>query len=140
MINLCAEFGVKGFRTKDTGVWCSTAQGDRKIASIGVHLRRNITSHGVGINVTDEVMPYFDRIDACGLGKGVTTFESMGVQTTREDVEKKWVSLLSKEVGADIQMLTEVAELEQIWGLNYREVLDAMLKGESEGQYEPEGM
>jgi hypothetical protein len=85
-------------------------------------------------------MPYFDKVDACGLGKGVTTFESMGVRTTRDDVEKKWVALLGKEVGADIQMLTEVAELEQIWGLNYREVLDAMLKGEMESQYEPEDM
>lgn len=85
-------------------------------------------------------MPYFDRIDACGLGKGVTSFENMGVHTTTEEIEKKWVHLLGKEVDLDVQTLSEVGELERIWGLKNREVVDAMLKGETEGQYEPEAV
>ena len=103
MIRLCEEYGVQAFRTKDTGVWCFTAtEQKRKIGSIGIHLRRNITSHGVGINVTNEVMKYFDLIDACGLGKGVTTLEEMGVKTEREDVEKKWVDAAAEEFRGNV--------------------------------------
>lgn len=132
IIRVCADYGIDAFRTKDTGVWCNTEKGDKKIASIGVHLRRNITSHGVGINVTNEVMGYFDMIDACGLGKGVTTLESMGVTTTRKEVEKKWVDALSKELEQDVLLLNDVGELEKIWGLNKGEILDVMIRGDTE--------
>ena len=125
-------YGVTAFRTKDTGVWCSTARGDRKLGSIGIHLRRNITSHGVGINVTNEVMQYFDMIDACGLGKGVTTLEDMGINTTREDVEKNWVEYLAEELDSDIYKLRDVGELEEIWGLEKGEILGVMMRGELE--------
>lgn len=45
-----------------TGVWVS----DRKIASIGVHVSRGISTHGFAINVTNDLAP-FDWIVACGL-------------------------------------------------------------------------
>ena len=115
MIRLCQGYGVKAFRTKDTGVWCLSKSGEeRKIGSIGVHLRRNITAHGVGINIANEVMEYFDRIDACGLGKGVTTLEDIGVVTTREDVETKWVDCLGEELGEEtVYKLRDVRDLEE---------------------------
>jgi lipoate-protein ligase B len=46
-----------------TGVWV----GDRKIASIGVHRRRGITTHGFAINVDADLRP-FEWIVPCGLG------------------------------------------------------------------------
>jgi lipoate-protein ligase B len=92
----------------------------------------------VGINVTDEVLEYFDRIDACGLGKGVTTLQSMGVRTTREDVERKWTGLLAEELERDIRTLSDVGELEDSWGLERGQVLDVMLRGDIQGHYEPE--
>ena len=138
IIRLCEGYGVDAFRTKDTGVWCNTSEGERKIGSIGIHLRRNITSHGVGINITNEVLQYFDRIDACGLGKGVTTLENMGVNTTREDIETKWTGLLAEEIEGEVHTLTDVGELEDSWGLKRGEVLDAMLRGDMQGHYEPD--
>ena len=138
IIRLCKGYGVEAFRTKDTGVWCNTKAGERKIGSIGIHLRRNVTSHGVGINVTNEVMGYFDMIDACGLGKGVTTLESMGVNTTREDVEMEWTGLLAEEFGGgEVKTLSDVGELEDSWGMERGEVLDVMLRGDMQGHYEP---
>ncbi|KAH8802910.1 hypothetical protein F5884DRAFT_803678 [Xylogone sp. PMI_703] len=48
-----------------------TRHPERKLAAVGVHLRRNVTSFGVGLNV-DTDLRWFDRIVACGLeGKGV---------------------------------------------------------------------
>lgn len=52
---------------------------DDKIAAIGVHMRRNVTSHGIGLNVGTDLW-WFDRIVACGLeGKRTTSFEREGV-------------------------------------------------------------
>ena len=53
---------------------------DEKIASVGVHLRRNVASHGIGLNVETN-LEWFDRIVACGLvGKRATSFEKLGVK------------------------------------------------------------
>ena len=52
---------------------------EKKIASVGVHLRRYVTSHGIGLNVTTD-LSWLDRIVACGLmGKKATSFENEGV-------------------------------------------------------------
>src|SRR5688500_16495403 len=45
-----------------TGVWT----GDRKIASIGVHLSRGVSAHGFAVNVTNDLAP-FSWVVACGL-------------------------------------------------------------------------
>jgi lipoyl(octanoyl) transferase len=45
-----------------TGVWVQ----DRKIASIGVHLHKGVSSHGFAINVDNDVEP-FHQVVACGL-------------------------------------------------------------------------
>ncbi len=45
-----------------TGVWV----GDRKIASLGVHVARGVATHGFAINVTNDLEP-FSWIVACGL-------------------------------------------------------------------------
>lgn len=73
VIATCARYGVSGFRTDNPGVWTSE---DEKICAVGVHLRRYISSHGIGLNVTEEPMGWFQRIVACGLeGKRATALE-----------------------------------------------------------------
>jgi lipoate-protein ligase B len=75
-ISTLARWGIKGVRTENPGVW--EESGERKIAALGVHLRRNVTSYGVGLNVTTDLR-WFERIVACGLvGKGVTTMKALG--------------------------------------------------------------
>jgi lipoate-protein ligase B len=82
LIATCAQYGIKAMTTDNTGVWTSE---DDKIAAIGVHMRRNITSHGVGLNVNTALW-WFDRIVACGLeGKRATSFQRQGVEG--QDVE-----------------------------------------------------
>ena len=52
-----------------TGVWMppSNGQGPRKIASIGVHVSRWVTTHGYALNVDLDPAPFTEWITACGL-------------------------------------------------------------------------
>lgn len=54
--------------TADTGVWC----GEKKIASIGITVRRRITVHGLAINCNND-LGWFNHINACGLNKPSTS-------------------------------------------------------------------
>ncbi|OAQ36703.1 lipoyltransferase [Linnemannia elongata AG-77] len=70
IIATCAEFGVKAITTENTGVWISD---QKKIAAIGVHVQRYITSHGLALNCNTE-LEFFNQIVACGLtGKETTS-------------------------------------------------------------------
>ena len=63
LIEALAVFGVPSRRIEGmTGVWV----GEKKIASIGVGVKRWITYHGFALNVTTD-LSYFGRIHLCGL-------------------------------------------------------------------------
>ncbi|OCK77977.1 lipoyltransferase [Lepidopterella palustris CBS 459.81] len=97
LIATCGRFGITAMTTENTGVWTSP---EDKIAAIGVHMRRNVTSHGVGLNVATELW-WFERIVACGLeGKRTTSFEREGiVGKTVEEVGEVFVEEFAREVG-----------------------------------------
>lgn len=99
LIATCARYGIKAMTTEHTGVWTSP---DDKIAAIGVHMRRNITSHGIGLNVNTDLW-WFDRIVACGLeGKRTTSFQKMGVEgETVESVGKAFVDEFGQRLGIE---------------------------------------
>jgi lipoate-protein ligase B len=62
-IRTLQEFGLEGARRPPfTGIWI----GDKKIAAIGVAVRRCITFHGLALNVNTD-LEYFKRIVPCGL-------------------------------------------------------------------------
>ncbi len=64
LIRACGIFGVAAGRREGlTGVWA----GDRKLASIGVGVRKWISMHGFAINVTPESLPPFFAITPCGI-------------------------------------------------------------------------
>src|SRR2546426_48055 len=76
LIDALTELGVAGARNPGhTGVWIRREQGNRKIASIGVHVKQWVTWHGFALNVTTD-LAQFDRIVACGIrGVEMTTVE-----------------------------------------------------------------
>jgi lipoate-protein ligase B len=68
-----AEHGIAAHARVDdgpefTGVWA----GERKIASIGVHLSHGITAHGFAVNVDNDLQP-FEWIVPCGLQAQMTS-------------------------------------------------------------------
>jgi lipoyl(octanoyl) transferase len=68
LIRACATFGVTATRRDGlTGVWVE----HRKIASLGVGVRRWVSMHGFALNVSNECLPPFLAITPCGL-EGVT--------------------------------------------------------------------
>jgi lipoyl(octanoyl) transferase len=63
MIGALAEHGVAaGLSEGETGVWV----GARKIGSIGVHVSRGVTTHGLAVNVNNDLQP-FEWIVPCGI-------------------------------------------------------------------------
>jgi lipoyl(octanoyl) transferase len=67
IIRTAAAFGVEAIRIEGlTGVWVPGTL-PRKIASIGVHLSRWISTHGYALNVDLDPAPFTEWITACGL-------------------------------------------------------------------------
>ena len=74
LIDLCAELGISTERVCErSGVWIRDAQGDRKIAAIGIRVAKGVTTHGFAINVNPDLSAY-DQIIPCGIvDAGVTS-------------------------------------------------------------------
>jgi lipoyl(octanoyl) transferase len=88
LITLLHRYGVSGGRVEGkTGVWV----GERKIASLGVGVRKWISMHGFAINICGDLAP-FQHITPCGLpGVQMTSLEAEGakgvtVQSCAEEV------------------------------------------------------
>ncbi len=66
LIRTLAPLGVEATRLESlTGIWLEKPP--RKIASIGVHISKWITTHGYALNVDLDPAPFTDWITACGL-------------------------------------------------------------------------
>jgi lipoyl(octanoyl) transferase len=78
MIRATADFGVAAMRIADKhGIWVETPRGEEKLAALGVHLSRWVTSHGFAYNVSTDLR-YFDLIVPCGIAdKKATSLEQV---------------------------------------------------------------
>jgi lipoyl(octanoyl) transferase len=72
IVQTLSAFGLVGERVDGlTGVWLMSPP--RKIASIGVHLSRWVSTHGYALNVDLDPAPFTDWITACGLDDAAFT-------------------------------------------------------------------
>lgn len=78
MIRASADFGVTAFRVPGkTGIWVAAANTEEKLAAIGVHISRWVTSHGFAFNVFTDLR-YFDLIIPCGIAdRKATSLEKL---------------------------------------------------------------
>jgi lipoate-protein ligase B len=89
IIGTLKDFGLLGIRRPPyTGIWV----GDKKIAAIGIAVRRSIAFHGLALNVNPD-LSYFKRIIPCGLPwADVTSMaEELGAERTLSDVRERFL-------------------------------------------------
>jgi len=103
LIRTCAEFGIPAKRIAGlTGVWTDRQPTLReaKIAALGIHISRGVTSHGIALNV-NTALSFFDLIVPCGItSKPVTSMQKeLGRELVMEDV----VHALSRNFGVAFQ-------------------------------------
>jgi lipoyl(octanoyl) transferase len=73
VIRTVADFGISATRRLGkTGVWTADAPDGRKLASIGVAVRRWVTLHGLALNVSTD-LARFSAINPCGFEAAVMT-------------------------------------------------------------------
>jgi lipoate-protein ligase B len=100
LIRALADFDVESFRIEGlTGV--HTERG--KIAAIGVHIARWVTTHGFALNVNTD-LGYFDFIIGCE-GEPVTSIEQLrGSETPLGDVEDRIVARFAEVFAMRVEM------------------------------------
>jgi len=99
LIDTLADFGIEAQRIPGmTGVWT----GDAKIAAIGVHLSRWVSTHGWALNVNTD-LKYFQYIVPCGLTKPVTSMHALGVRADADEVKAALVRRFGRIFNFEMQ-------------------------------------
>jgi lipoyl(octanoyl) transferase len=101
LIRTCADFGISAGRVAGLpGVWTTSDRGEAKIAALGVHISRGVTSHGFALNVNTD-LDYFNLIVPCGIAaKSVT---SMRKELDRELPSQDVAYSVSRNFGVVFQ-------------------------------------
>ncbi|HEY6645202.1 lipoyl(octanoyl) transferase LipB [Povalibacter sp.] len=96
VIAFCAERNVTALGRRDApGVYVN----ERKLASIGLRIRRGCSYHGLALNVSMNLEP-FRRINPCGLaGLQVTDLEAQGIALSVQDAARQLAPHLLRELG-----------------------------------------
>jgi lipoate-protein ligase B len=97
LIRTMADFGIEAFRIEGlTGV--HTSEG--KVAAIGVHIKRWVTTHGFALNVNTD-LNYYNWIIACD-GEPVTSMERLlGREVEMSEVENRLIENFNEVFGYD---------------------------------------
>ena len=98
VIETAARFGVEASRLQGhPGIWIG---GERKLAAIGVRVKRGVTTHGLALNVNTDLR-WFDEMIPCGIhDKGVTSLaRELGHDVPMDEVEDELTRQLARHLG-----------------------------------------
>jgi lipoyl(octanoyl) transferase len=116
MIRATAEFGVAAERVAGkTGIWVKNGNAEEKLAAIGVHISRWVTSHGFAYNVSTDLR-YFDLIVPCGIaGCKATSLEKLlGDSVKRKDVAPQIAQHLGEVFGLELKETSRAELLDKL--------------------------
>ena len=105
VISLLASEGVTGMtRSKAPGVYVE----GRKVAALGLRIRRGRSYHGLSLNVDMDLTP-FEGINPCGFeGLEVTDLKRLGITLSIDQVRVRLAEIIGVEFGYDA-LLRQVA-------------------------------
>ena len=121
LIRTTAEFGIVANRvTGKTGIWIENETTEEKLAAIGVHISRWVTSHGFAYNVSTDLR-YFELIVPCGIAdRKATSLEKLLKRKVEEkEVAPKIAKHLGELLGLEMKegskkdLLEKLQEVEQ---------------------------
>jgi len=116
MIRATAEFGVAAERVGGkTGIWVMSENAEEKLAAIGVHISRWVTSHGFAYNVSTDLR-YFDLIVPCGIvDRKATSLEKLlGRSVKREEIAPRIAKHLGEVFGLELKEASRAELLERL--------------------------
>jgi lipoyl(octanoyl) transferase len=116
MIRATAEFGiVAGREAGKTGVWVGEDKASEKLAAIGVHISRWVTSHGFAYNVSTDLRN-FDLIVPCGIAdrKATSLERLLGRSVKLDEVKPKLAKQLGEVFGLELQGMGRAELLEKL--------------------------
>ena len=96
VVKLLAEANIHGLARADApGVYVR----DKKIASVGLRIKKECCYHGISLNVDMDLAP-FSAIDPCGYrGLEVTQLRDLGIYLSQAEAAEKLLKYLTKELG-----------------------------------------
>jgi lipoyl(octanoyl) transferase len=114
MIRATAEFGITAERVAGkTGIWVGGSGAEEKLAAIGVHISRWVTSHGFAYNVSTDLR-FFDLIVPCGIAdrKATSLEKLMERRVEKNEVAPRIAQHLGDVFGLEMKETTR-AELRE---------------------------
>lgn len=108
LLRTCMDFGIEATREgPERGVWIA----DKKIASIGLAVHRNVTFHGIALNVTTDLREFL-KIRPCGHAGGIMTSmeRCLGHAVDLEDVKASVIAHFQAVFGLTLRRVN-VSEL-----------------------------
>jgi lipoyl(octanoyl) transferase len=106
LIRMLAPLGLEATRIEGlTGIWMERPP--RKIASIGIHISKWITTHGYALNVDLDPAPFTEWITACGIEDALftTIARELGRPVTIDEVRPYAVNALAEVFDLDVEEL-----------------------------------
>ena len=116
MIRATAELGVATKRVEGkTGIWVKSKNAEEKLAAIGVHISRWVTSHGFAYNVSTDLR-YFDLIVPCGIAdrKATSLEKLLGRGVKREEIAPRIARHLGEVFGLELKETSRAELLEKL--------------------------
>ena len=116
MIQATAELGVAANRVEGkTGIWVKSENAEEKLAAIGVHISRWVTSHGFAYNVSTDLR-YFDLIVPCGIAdrKATSLEKLLGRSVKQEEIAPRIAKHLGEVFGLELKETSRAELLDKL--------------------------
>jgi len=116
MIQATAELGVAAKRVEGkTGIWVRYENAEEKLAAIGVHISRWVTSHGFAYNVSTDLR-YFDLIVPCGIAdrKATSLEKLLGRSVRREEIAPRIAKHFGDVFGHELKETSRTELLDKL--------------------------